>query len=313
MKTYYIIAFLFIATTAAAQRADTTKKGTKTDSLFESMNAEKNKADVVIFESPRLVLSQSTETIKKNNLLGIFIHRFGDFAGSAGGGRLYYGLDDIADVYLGVDYGLTDNLNIELGRTTIPMGGGLTDLQLKYALLHQTNDGSSPLAITVLGQSAVNLYHSFNSFGDRLSYFGEVIFARRFSHSLSLQIAPSIVQNNTPIPDVEGSGQQIFSLSAAASLKVSRLMAFVVDYAHPFSSFRSGANGFSDPFGVGLQIVTGGHVFTVNVTNARAVSEINYLSNTTSDYGRGQYRLGFTISRNFDFNHKEVYHPKNQQ
>ncbi len=64
---------------------------------------------------------------------------------------------------------------------------------------------------------------------------------------------------------------------------------------------------FGDPLGVGIQMVTGGHVFSINVTNARAVSEINYLSNTTSDFSRGQYRLGFTISRMFDFNHKETY------
>jgi len=87
-------------------------------------------------------------------------------------------------------------------------------------------------------------------------------------------------------------------------------MGIVVDYAHPFSSFRNGMNGFSDPLGFGLQVVTGGHVFTLNVTNSRAVSEINYLSNTSSDFSRGQYRLGFTISRMFDFNHKESYQPK---
>jgi len=57
-------------------------------------------------------------------------------------------------------------------------------------------------------------------------------------------------------------------------------------------------------------VVTGGHVFTLNVTNSRAVNEMNYLSNTTSDYGRGQYRVGFTISRMFDFNHKEKYNAK---
>jgi hypothetical protein len=84
-------------------------------------------------------------------------------------------------------------------------------------------------------------------------------------------------------------------------------MAFVVDYAHPFSSFRNSSSVFSDPLGFGLEMVTGGHVFTVNITNARANSEMNYLSNTVSDYGRGQYRIGFTISRMFDFNHKEVY------
>ncbi len=85
-------------------------------------------------------------------------------------------------------------------------------------------------------------------------------------------------------------------------------MSIIVDYAHPFSTFRSN-NGFSDPLGLGIQLVTGGHVFTINITNARTASEINYLSNTTSDYFRGNFRLGFTIARMFDFNHKERYEP----
>jgi len=92
-----------------------------------------------------------------------------------------------------------------------------------------------------------------------------------------------------------------------------RSAGLILDYAHPFSSFRTGANGFSDPFGVGFEIETGGHVFTMNITNARAINEINYLSNTQADYGRGQYRLGFTISRMFDFNgHHKKHRAENK-
>jgi hypothetical protein len=80
-------------------------------------------------------------------------------------------------------------------------------------------------------------------------------------------------------------------------------MSVVVDYSHTFSSFRTD-NQFADPLGFGIEMETGGHVFTVNISNARAISAINTLSNSQADYGRGQYRLGFTISRMFDFNHK---------
>jgi hypothetical protein len=108
-----------------------------------------------------------------------------------------------------------------------------------------------------------------------------------------------------PIPFVAGNTQQFFSISAAARFKVTKHMGFIIDYAHPFSSFRSTANGFYDPLGFGIEIETGGHVFTLNFSNSRAISEINYLSNTQSNYSKGQYRIGFTISRMFDFNHKK--------
>jgi hypothetical protein len=305
MKKYILLlAFLTTGTSLMAQKADSLKQSNSADSLLNSMNNSDKNEPVVIFKASRLVLSQSSETVKKNNLNFLIIHRFGDFSGQNGGGRTFFGLDAVSDVYLGFEYGLTDNLNIDIGRTTI---GGLADLELKYAVLHQKADNSSPLAITLIGEGGVRPYGSFASVSDRLSYFGQAIFARKFSSDFSLQVAPSIVQNNTPIPLVTGSEQQFFALSAAGRLKVSKHMGIIVDYAHSFSSFRTGANGFSDPLGLGLEMITGGHVFTVNITNARAVQEINYLSNTQSDYGRGQYRIGFTISRMFDFNHKEAY------
>jgi len=303
MKSLLTILFLAISTGVMAQV-------TATDSLFNSMSSDKQHGPVTIFESSRLILTQSTETIKKNNLNVLVIHRFGDAAGNLGGGKTFFGLDAVADVYIGLEYGLTNDLNINIGRSTIPTVGGLVSGQLKYAALHQTNDDSSPLAISLIGQAGVRPYNTYSSFGDRWSYFGQAIFARKFSHSFSFQVAPSILYNNLPEPNEPGNENAIFSLSATASLKVTKLMSLVVDYAHPFSSFRNNNTGFSDPLGVGMQVVTGGHVFTLNVTNSRAVNEMNYLSNTTSDYGRGQYRVGFTISRMFDFNHKEKYNTK---
>ena len=310
MRNFIILLGLVIVTNRLmAQSTDTAKQTTSVDSLFNSMNADNPKQNIPVFSSSRLILSQTTETVKKNNLNFLVLHHFGDLAGSAGGGKTFFGLDAIADVYIGFEYGLTNDLNIDLGRSTIPLTGGLAQLGLKYAILHQTSDGSSPLAITVLGTTGVQMYNSFPSFGDRLAYFGQAIFARKFSHALSLQVAPSIIQENLPIPNEPGNEQTFFSLTASAQIKVSKIMSLVFDYAHPFSSYRN-AHGFSDPAGLGFQVVTGGHVFTINITNARAVSEINYLSNTTSDFSQGQFRLGFTISRMFDFNHKEHYQPK---
>src|SRR5882762_3357097 len=136
MKNYILsLAFLITSSGAMAQKADTTKNATSADSLFNAMSKDNKNEAMVIFESPRLILSQTTETIKKKNLNFMVIHRFGDLAGRSGGGKYFYGLDDVADVYIGFQYGLTNNLNIDLGRSTIPTIGGLVDLELKYAVL----------------------------------------------------------------------------------------------------------------------------------------------------------------------------------
>jgi hypothetical protein len=311
MKTFITsLAFLIVSTGLLAQKADSIKKTTSADSLFNLMNTSDNKKEIVpIFESSRLILSQSTEMIKKKNFNVLIMHRFGDIGGDDGGGKYLYGLDKVADLYIGFEYGLTNNLNIDIGRSAMPDEGGLVTLEVKYAVLHQINDDSSPFALTLVGEPGIRPYGDFDRFGDRLSYFAQAIFARKISHDWSLQVAPSFLQNNLAIPNVPGSENGFFSLSATAAVKVTRLMSFVVDYAHPFSSFRNN-HGFSDPLGVGIQLVTGGHVFTMNFTNARNANEINYLSNTTSDYFKGNFRIGFTIARLFDFNHSENYQPR---
>jgi len=305
MKKYIILlCLLAVSINLFAQKTESEKKQTAADSLLNSMTDDASKRPLKIYKSSRLVLSQSTETVKKNNFNFLVIHRFGDFAGKNGGGKTYFGLDDVADVYIGFEYGLTDDLNIDMGRSTI---GGLADLELKYAVLHQAN-GGSPFAITLLGEAGVRPYGTdFTKTTDRFSYFGQMIIAHSFSPGNVLQIAPSFVRNNTPIPFVVDNDLDFFALSAALRLKLSRHAGFIIDYAHSFSSFQhTNRTGFSDPLGFGFEMETGGHVFTLNVTNARAVNEINYLSGTQSSYGRGQYRGGFTISRMFDFNgHKK--------
>src|SRR5882757_6394405 len=150
-----LLAFLIVSTGLMAQKADSLKKLTSADSLFNSLSSDNKKEPVAIFESSKLILSQSTETIKKNNFNVLITHRFGDVGGEEGGGKYLFGLDKVADLYIGFEYGLTNNLNIDIGRSAMPDEGGLIDLELKYAILHQTSDNSSPIGITLIGESGL--------------------------------------------------------------------------------------------------------------------------------------------------------------
>ena len=307
-KIMIALTFITLAAGLKAQQTDTTKKSggnpSSTDSLLNSMSQDDKHQNVIgAFKATRLILSPTTTTVKRNNLNFLVIHRFGDIGTPAGGGRTLIGLDAVSDVYIGFEYGLSDNLNIDFGRNTI---GGLIEFGMKYAVLHQEMDDSSPIAITFLGEYGVRPYGSFTSYGARNSYLGQAIISRKFTSALSLQVSPIYVYSNTAIPDILGNDKGFFALSGALRYKVTKHMSLLVDYEHPFSSFRTN-NGFPDPLGFGIEVETGGHVFTLNITNSRAVSEINSLSNTQSDYGRGQFRIGFTISRMFDFNHHEKW------
>ncbi|WP_158825454.1 DUF5777 family beta-barrel protein [Mucilaginibacter lacusdianchii] len=307
-KALFLSLLLLAGGTTIAQQT-TTRDSTNTDSLLNSLSAS-SKSDPVMatFKSTRLILSETSETIKKNNLNFMVIHRFGDIAGADGGGKTFWGLDNSSDIYIGFEYGLTNNLDIDFGRSKYEQ---LLELGLKYNFLHQTADDRIPVALTVIGKTGLKPYsvstNVFDDYTNRLNYFAQLIIARKFSSALSLQISPSYLRNNLPFPYLAGNERNFFALSAAGRLKFSKRMGIVVDYAHPFSSFRNNSDSpkFYDPLGVGIEIETGGHVFTINFSNSQAISPINYLSGTTSGWGKGQYRLGFTISRVFSFNKKQ--------
>lgn len=312
------LTLIALTITAGLLKAQTTKTNsaaatTSTDSLMKTLNTpEKGEPVIATFKATRLILSQTTETVKKKELNFLVIHRFGDIGGAAGGGKTLWGLDNSSDIYIGFEYGLTDNLNIDFGRSKLEQ---LIELGLKYNVLHQKTDNSIPVAVTLIGKTGFKPYHTnttmFDDYVNRFSYLAQAVIARKFPSALSLQLSPMYIMNNVPYPFLYGNEKKYLAVSAAGRLKFSKRMGLVVDYVHPFSNFRDNSLNpkFYDGLGVGIEIETGGHVFTINFTNSEAISEFNYLNNTQSSWSKGQFRLGFTISRIFDFNkkHKSAY------
>jgi hypothetical protein len=268
------------------------------------------------FKATKLINGHTNETIYKNELDFKVDHRFGDIAGSNGGLRQFFGLDNSTDIRIGFDYGLSDRLTVGLARAK---GAGLVQQlyegSLKYRLLEQTTDDYVPVAVTLFGSTTVSAVkasdnpadpNAYENFQDRLNYVSQVIIARKFSSSLSFTVTPSYVHRNfTAFRDQN----DMLAVGVGGRAKISKRMALVVDYFLPFrnkgdKAYLEQTNGvkFYNPLGVGLEIETGGHVFHLNFTNATAIEEMQFIPQTTSSWLKGQYRWGFSISRRFSFN-----------
>lgn len=259
------------------------------------------------FKDTRVINSQSTETLGKRKLDIRIGHRFGDLAGDAGGWPTFYGLENASDVSIGAEYGVTDRFMVGLSRTK----GAATLKQLinpmiKYKLLQQKTDGA-PLSIAAFGIASISTMQKnetnpealnfFETFSHRVVYTAQFIFARKFSDQFSLQATPSITHRNlAPF----GESNDIFSFGLASRFQVSKVMAVLLDATIPLAETHTAENGYYVPFGIGLEFDTGGHVFQINLTNARGMAEPDYIPNTRSSWGDGEFRLGFTISRLFN-------------
>jgi len=261
-----------------------------------------NEAIMAAFKSDRLILSQTTTMVKKYNLDFKVAHRFGDIGGTDGGAKIFWGLDNSSDIYIDFDYGISDRFNIGFGRSKYEQ---LLDLQLKYALLQQTANDHIPFSISLLAKTGFTPYkvttNVFDAYGDRFSYLGQAIISRKFSSNFSLQLSPTLLMRNVVLAPADE--ETMFALGIAARLKLSKRFGVVADYYKVFSEYRkeTTAANFYDPLGLGFEIETGGHVFTLTFVNAKAIVENNFIPNSTSSWTKGQYRFGFTISRMFSF------------
>lgn len=286
---FFVLAFL-IAPAAFSQ----------TDSLMKALSSDSTQQPVIAtFKSSRLILSQTTTMVKKSDLDFKVVHRFGDIAGNEGGSETFWGLDNSSDIYINLEYGISDRFNVAFGRSKFEQ---LLDLQLKYLLLQQVT-GKSPIALSLVGKAGFTPYEVstpvFDDFGNRFSYLTQAIISRKFSSNFSLQTSPTLLFRN--VVAAGGDEETLFALGVAGRYKFSKRFGLVADFYHVFSSYRDDNPNidFSSPLGLGVEIETGGHVFTLTFVNSKAIVENNFVPNTTSSWTDGQYRFGFTISRMF--------------
>ena len=75
-------------------------------------------------------------------------------------------------------------------------------------------------------------------------------------------------------------------------------MGVVVEYYHVFGDPNLRTTNYNS-LGVAFEFVTFGHNFTINLTNSTGFGEAQFITNTYSNWLKGQFRLGFTIGRKF--------------
>lgn len=262
------------------------------------------------FKGTRVINAQTIQTVKKNTLEFNIAHRFGnmdifDKSGFGVGKHTLYGLDNASNIRFAFDYGITDKLTIGLSRSQM---NEHIEGHVKFRFLEQKENGV-PISAAYYANSALSTVSNIpqDKFENRMSYVHQLIIASKITRGISLEVLPTYVHRNFVDqtvfhPDNNSVDENdLFAVGVAGRFKFTKRMAFVIDYFYTFSEFRDADNGFYNALGVGVEIETGGHVFHINVTNSAGLIENDIIPSTTSDWGRGEYKLGFNISRVFSF------------
>jgi hypothetical protein len=242
------------------------------------------------FKGSRIGQGQSTSLPGDGELRMFIGHRFGKISG---GFYEFFGLDQ-ATMRMGFDYGFNNWLAAGFGRSTLEK---TWDLYAKSRILGQ-RPGGSPLNLTLYASGSVNtlknIFPSGNdSFSDRLSLTIQGLLSRKFNR-FSLQLAPVYVHT---FYDPRTSGPvDIFSAGTAASLRLTRFLDLTVEY---YAAILKPSFDVTDPFTLGIDIDTGGHLFQLVLTNAQAMYEKGLLSNTSGKWDSGDIYFGFNLVRTF--------------
>jgi hypothetical protein len=219
-----------------------------------------------------------------------------------------FGIYGAANTRIGLNYGITDKIMIGIGTTK---DYKLQDVQWKYLILEQKDDNSMPVSLSYYGNMVIDA-QSEETFGPvnnykfihRLSYFTQLIVARKFGEKVSVQVAPSMAYFNAA-PKFRAEGDTVYhnyknlNLGVSAGLRANLFGAhsFILEYDQLLTKQDLGS-GVTQPkpnLSAGWEIGTGTHTFQIFVTNYNQIINQRNLVFSTNDFTKGDYMVGFNI------------------
>ncbi len=296
------------------------------DELLNLMNEgnDKKAKDYAIatFKTTRLFNFHTIETQSKRTLDFRISHRFSDMTvkNPASLGQTAFGLDGSASIKLSLEYCFDGRFQIGVSRCNDQkIASGFA----KYRLLRQTTNKGNPVSITLF----TGIYHTFVQTGDdyyakaldRLSFCHQIMIARKFNRRFSFQAGLAMVHYNiVPYPTDKN---DLYYATFVTRFKLTNRMAITAEYAYGLNNNNgvipttggpnvpyppaTVTNGLTSPYynsaSIGVDIETGGHVFQIGICNSYGLDEPEYFAHTNKDWMQTQIRLGFNISRVFDF------------
>ncbi len=280
------------------------------DSLENLLNSEMPKEinyATATFKATRIINGQSIERMPQGQLDFRIHHRFGTIDQGAYG---FWGLDG-ATTHFSLEYGITNWVMVGIGRGNIEK---TFDGFVKFSIFRQSSGiKNMPVSISLFS-SIADMTEDFpyidsiqnNSnypYSSRIIYTHQILVARKFNNIFSLQLSPTFIHYN--LVQTELDPNDVYAVGIGGRIKLTTRISLNAEYFYvikPKNNYQS--TNYINPFSIGFDIETGGHVFQLMLTNASGMIEEEFIGRTTDKWNKAGIHLGFNISRVFDINHK---------
>jgi hypothetical protein len=286
----FAFVFLLVSSSAAAQEDSV--------AVQSAGQAKEDKPVRNTFESIWIIDNQTVEVPVKGTLEMDILHRFGTVNN---GYDDFYGLFAPSNIRLGFNYVPVNNLMVGISLTKQNMAW---EGYLKYSILRQTRSNKIPVSVTYFGDIAYDSRDKKNFvYGtDRLSFFNQLIIARKVTNAFSVQVAPSHSHINTVMGYFAAPGEvkgqmkhNHYTVAVSGRLKVTESLALLGNYDQPLTQHPT--NNPNPNISFGLEANTSGHAFQVFVGNYYNITPQTNNFFNRNDYREGQFLIGFNITR----------------
>lgn len=283
--------------------------------VLNTFAQEKEKSEPVseTFASGYLIDNQTIFIPDAKTLEFAIQHKFGSIDNGISD---LFGIYASGDIRLGLNYVPVKNFQIGAGITRINM---YTDVNAKWTVLTQTKDNKIPVSVALYGVAAID-GRSKDAFGtgktwhpgegiaefgidgsDRLSYFSQLIVARKFNDWLSLQAGASFSHFNMVKANQD---HDKIAVHVNGKIKFSPQSSIIFNYDQPLRiksiSEQTEWTDANDPLAnisVGWEIATYTHTFQIYLgTYGSMIPQNNVMFNRNSWSNNG-VAFGFNITR----------------
>ena len=240
------------------------------------------------FKATRIVNSQSIELTRPKILEFMILHRFGSMTN---GFYDLFGMDEAA-IRFDLKYGINDRISLGVGRSSL---NKTYDIFTKLKLLKQTSGVSSfPFSLALFSKIEISTIDQNLPMNDQLTFDIQVLAARKFNPSISVQVMPTFIHRN--LVQTAEETNDLLSFGIGGRVKVTRRVSINADTFFPLGERDE---SFKQSWGLGCDIETGGHVFQLMITNVQGSFESEYIENATGTFDELNLFLGFNITRVF--------------
>ena len=249
------------------------------------------------FKATQIINTPTVEAPAANNLQFMIMHRFGKLNE---GSYALFGLDN-ATIRFALDYGLTKNLAIGIGRSSLDK---VYDASIKWRLVQQKR-GGFPVTASLYGLvTNTTLRYSGKPYLNskyRTAYATQLLLAKKLGSAVSLQVTPTWLHFNL-VPTKEDKND-VWTLGVGGRAKLTKRMSLNAEY-HMLPKDQVSSQKVYNSFSMGVDLETGGHVFQLIFTNSEGMTAPYYLAKNYGSWGNGDIYFGFNITRLFHFKKK---------